>query len=144
MPVLLGVPRSAPQGQEALPVVRQADLVRSGPDGLTHLLQEADLPVLEEAWQEHYAKQVAEEAIASNREAARMTMESLRSYAEVGVDEVEVLGADDEDTCPACRAARLRGRYRLEHAPSIPVVGCSNEICRCSLAPIVAAGSGGG
>lgn len=81
-----------PKAKKRCPSCGKPIWVRSGPDGLTYLRQEAALPVLEEAWQEHHAKQVAEEAIASNREAARMTMESLRSYAEFGVEEVEVLG----------------------------------------------------
>jgi hypothetical protein len=126
-----------PKAKKRCPSCGQTIWVRSGPDGMTYLLQEADRPVLEEAWQEHYAKLAAEEAIASNREAARMTLESLRSYAEAGVEEVEFAGGDDEEACPACRAARRRGRCRIEDAPTIPVVGCSNEICRCSLTPVV-------
>lgn len=126
-----------PKAKKRCPSCGQPLWVRSGPDGLTYLLQETDLPVLEGAWQEHHAKLVAEEAFASNLEAARMTLESFRSYAESGVEEVELQGGDDEEACAACRVARRHGRYRLEHAPAIPIVGCTNEICRCSLTPVI-------
>ena len=126
-----------PKAKKRCPSCGQSIWVRSGPDGLRYLLQEVDLRVLEEAWQEHYAKLAAEEAAKINRGATEMTLESLRSYAEAGVEEVELLGADDQEACAACRAARRRGRYRLEHAPMIPVAGCTNEICRCSLTPVV-------
>lgn len=39
-----------------------------------------------------------------------------------------------EDACPACQ--QVRGSYPLDHAPRLPVKGCSNpQGCRCFYVP---------
>jgi hypothetical protein len=43
----------------------QSIYVRSGPDGMTYLLQEVDLPILEEAWGEYRARQEYKEKVAA-------------------------------------------------------------------------------
>lgn len=42
-----------PKAKERCPACGLPIHVRSGPDGYTYLLQERDLPVLEQAWAEH-------------------------------------------------------------------------------------------
>jgi hypothetical protein len=74
------------------------------------------------------------EAARLNREAARLSREALRSYAEASIRRVEIDGADD--ACSACAAVGGR-TFALSAAPSIPVPGCTNEICRCDYLPVV-------
>jgi hypothetical protein len=41
-----------------------------------------------------------------------------------------------EDACPACQA--IQGTYPKDHAPKLPVEGCSHENgCRCFYQPLL-------
>ena len=46
-----------PRAKKRCPSCRESIYVRSGPDGLTYLLQEADLPTLQAAWGEYHEQQ---------------------------------------------------------------------------------------
>lgn len=55
----------------------------------------------------------------------RMQENSRISYVRVVVS---------EDCCPACR--EVQGAYAKEHAPKLPVEGCSHPLgCRCHYQP---------
>ena len=130
-----GVPLDPPpKAKKRCPSCGQPIYVRSGPDGVRYLLQEGDLATMEALWAEFNEQRDAEAALVHNREAARVSAESLRSYRELGVPIVEMIGSDD--SCLACAAVNGR-RFALANAPAIPVPGCSNEICRCDYLPIV-------
>jgi len=109
--------------------------VRTGPDGQRHLLREADLDAHQATWDAHHAAQADRRADELNRDAARMSRESLASYADLGARGVQVFGSDDADACRACRAVSGR-RYPLDQAPPIPIPGCTNDICRCDYLPL--------
>jgi hypothetical protein len=46
-----------PKAKAHCPSCGQTVWVRSGPDGLRYLLQEADLPVLEQAWEDYHSSE---------------------------------------------------------------------------------------
>ena len=107
------------------------------PDGLRYLLQEVDLPVLEAAWAEHYDAIARAEADTLNREATRMTRETLRGYREAGLGSVQLLAADDCDLCTP-----LDGRvFMINDAPPIPLPGCPSvaegDVCPCDYVPVI-------
>ena len=126
-----------PKARKRCPACGEPIYVRGGPDGLTYLLQTADLPVLERAWEEHYERLARAEAAKINRGAARMTREALRRYREAGVGSVLLYAADD---CAVCTP--LGGRtFLIDDAPPIPMPGCPNvadgDVCPCDYAPVV-------
>ncbi len=104
--------------------------VRGGPDGLTYLLREADLAVLDQAWQEaddaRRREQIAS-AVARGRASYDATIAEAR---ELGIEEVEYLVADH--ACPVCRRLSRR-TMDLSVAPPLPIAGCRNEVCRCDV-----------
>jgi NMD protein affecting ribosome stability and mRNA decay len=104
--------------------------VRGGPDGLTYLLQEADLPVLEQAWQE--ADDAAhQELIASSVARGRAAYESAIAEArKLGVQQVEYLV--DDHACAMCQRLSRR-TVDIAVAPRLPIAGCRNEFCRCDI-----------
>ena len=104
-----------PKAKKRCPSCGQPIYVRSGPDGVRYLLQEADLATIEALWLEFAEQRDAEAALALNREAARVSAESLRSYREFGVPLVEMIGPDD--SCAACAAVNGR-RFALADAPA--------------------------
>ncbi len=110
-----------------MPAARPALWVRSGPHGLTYLLQEADSQILAAAWQEHddaTAREYIENANRLGRESYERTVGECR---ESGMTEVEYLVADD--ACSVCQL--LAGRtFGLGVAPSFPIAGCRSEFCR--------------
>jgi hypothetical protein len=126
-----------PKAKKRCPACGQSIYVRSGPDGVRYLLQEIDLPVLEEAWAEDHDAIARTEAARMNREAARMTREALRQYREFGVGSVLLYAADD---CVICTP--LGGKtFLIDDAPPIPMPGCPNvadgDVCPCDYAPVV-------
>ena len=150
-----------PRAKKRCPSCGQPIYVQSGPDGLTYLLQEVDLPVFEAAWAEHREADARAEgarvfaAARAEREAewARYNESQDRAKAAIdrttagrrrrhaaamaaaGVTHVKVLIS--ADACPACRAA-ARYRHRLDTAPSLPIEGCTSAICRCGYLPVPA------
>jgi NMD protein affecting ribosome stability and mRNA decay len=104
--------------------------VRGGPDGLTYLLQEVDLPVLEQAWQEADDAR-HREAIAEATARGRASFEAAIAEArELGIAEVEYLVADH--ACAVCQRLSRR-TMDVGVAPPLPIAGCRNELCRCEV-----------
>lgn len=122
-----------PKAKKRCPSCGEAIYVRSGPDGIRHLLREADLAALEAQWADHYERIAAAEDVETNAMAAEFSRVALAGYAERGVREVELIGA--EDPCPAC-AALMGRRIAIAAAPALPVPGCSFGICRCDWVPV--------
>jgi hypothetical protein len=119
-----------PKLKKACPACRRFVWVRSGPDGLRHLLRDVDLEAHEASWIAHLETRDAAEL---NAEARRVTESSLVDYARMGVL-VSLSAADD--ACPACRT--LDGRtFDPRSAPAAPIRGCVNLICRCFYTPVV-------
>lgn len=119
-----------PEAHTSCPACGATIWVRSGPDGLTYLLQEGDLPVLEQAWQEahdaEHREQIAS-AIARGREAYESTIAAAR---ELGIEKVEYLVADD--ACAVCRRLSRR-TCDVGVAPPLPIADCRREVCRCDI-----------
>ncbi|MHB8399940.1 MAG: structural protein [Candidatus Limnocylindrales bacterium] len=122
-----------PKAKKRCPSCGGPIYVRSGPDGVRYLLQETDLTTMEALWAEFDDQRDSETALAHNREAARISAKSLRSYGDLGVATIEMLGS--KDSCPACAALDGR-RFTLADAPAVPVPGCTNEVCRCDYSPV--------
>lgn len=57
---------------------------------------------------------------------------NMKLYKESGVKNVEILGVDDANTCPACR--KISGKkYNIDKVPELPNPHCTSEIgCRCT------------
>ena len=111
-----------PRARKRCPSCGESIYVRSAPDGLTHLLREADLPVIEQAWTAWHDEKAAAEASGINRNAASSAAAALRDYGGLGVATVDWISSDD--ACPACKANAGR-RFPIDSVPAIPVVGCS-------------------
>lgn len=122
-----------PKAKKKCPQCGQPMYVRSGPDGLTYLLREADLEAHEQRWVDYHDEQGDREDARINAAAAALTAESLARMAEFGA---KAQFSAMPDACPACRA--LNGRvFEPQAAPPIPVPGCANEICRCDYSPLL-------
>jgi hypothetical protein len=95
--------------------------VRTGPDGLRYLLQEVDLPAMEQAWAEFRVQQKATGALAAQ----------LEQYRRQGT-RVEILPHDD--ACVECR--RFLGQiFDPRAVPALPYDRCRNAFCRCDYLP---------
>ena len=119
-----------PAAPEDCPACGATIWVRGGPDGLTYLLQETDLPILEQAWQEAddtRDREAIAEAAARGRAAYEAAIAEAR---ELGVAAVEYLAA--EDACAACQRLSRR-TMDISVAPPLPIAGCRNELCRCEI-----------
>ena len=123
-----------PRAKKRCPSCGEMVWVRAGPDGRRYILREVDLAAHEARWDDEMDRRAAAEDARISREAARLAAEALRSYADGGIQEVEMFGA--EDACPACAAVAGR-RYVISAAPRIPVPGCGNEICRCDYVAVI-------
>lgn len=122
-----------PKAKKRCPACGETVYVRSGPDGLRHILRDADLAAHEATWAAYQEARERSEAAEAATEAGRTIAANLREYAALGVL-AELVAAGD--ACPACLA--LNGRlFDPSAAPSIPVAGCVNELCRCDYAPRV-------
>ena len=126
-----------PKAKKKCPSCRQPIFVRLGPDGYTYLLEEADLPVLEEAWGEFHEAQSAAAAAEANREATRLTAEALDAYRALGVASVQLVAEED---CDACWP--LDGKViPIAKAKPIPLSGCDRvkdgDVCPCDWSPVV-------
>ena len=127
-----------PKAKKRCPSCGQPIWVRSGPDGLTYLLQEVDLPILEQAWQEVWDKkhdaedrEFIAQADALGRESYERTIADAR---ECGFTHVEYMVSDD--ACAECRS--LSGRpVDIRVAPPLPIANCQNEFCRCGVVAVV-------
>jgi hypothetical protein len=111
--------------------------VRLGPDGYTYLLEEIDLPVLEEAWGEFHVAQTAAAAAQANLEATRLTTEALETYRTLGVAAVRLVA---EEGCDACWP--LAGKViPIANAMPMPLPGCDRvkdgDVCPCEWSPVV-------
>jgi hypothetical protein len=87
---------------------------------------------MEARWAAYNDAQAGTQAELINMQAAMTSSAALRSYAQWNVAEIDLYVQDD--ACPACRSAS--GRYAIGAAPTIPIVGCANDICRCDYLPI--------
>lgn len=59
-------------------------------------------------------------------------LRNMGQYEKAGVKTVEVLGAGDDNTCPACREISGK-KYKLAKVPELPNPSCTCEIgCRCT------------
>jgi hypothetical protein len=123
-----------PMANKKCPACGRPIYVRSGPDGFRYLLQDIDLAAKDALWAEFDEQRADEAAVADNREAARLTGEALRSYSEAGLSSIGIIGA--AGPCPACAAVAGR-QFAIADAPTIPIPGCSNEICRCDYLPVI-------
>lgn len=78
-----------------------------------------------------------------NDSAARMLLfnsqhkETLKGYAESGVQYVEILAANDSNSCESCK--KLSGqRFKLGRVPELPNPNCTYKLgCRCVYLPCV-------
>jgi hypothetical protein len=121
-----------PLAKKRCPTCRQPIFVRSGPDGLRYLLQEGDLPVLEQAWVEHYEAQEKARSEEGESQAAQTLVETLVEYQQLGV-RVEIM--TDEHSCAECR--KFRGHvFDPRAAPVLPYARCRNDACRCDYLPV--------
>ena len=121
-----------PKAKKRCPSCGQSIWVRSGPDGLTYLLQEADFPALEAVWQDHHETAERNAIEHRNRFARESYDATISACKEFGVEEVEYLVSDD--ACAVCRP--LAGRYfDWRAAPPLPRAGCRSEFCRCDVTP---------
>jgi hypothetical protein len=124
-----------PKAKKKCPSCGQAVYVRGGPDDVRYLLREADIAAHDARWEGHQGAVAGAAAMTIRSEAARMTRDSLASYAAHGVRFVDLTPALP-DACPACQAMAGR-RFALEDAPPIPIRECSNDVCRCDYLPVV-------
>ncbi len=119
-----------PEARQDCPACGATIWVRGGPDGLMYLLQEVDLAVLEQAWQEADDAE-HQELIANAVARGRASYETAIAEArELGIAEVEYLV--DEHACPVCRRLS-RHTVDVSVAPPLPIAGCRNELCRCDV-----------
>ena len=88
----------------------------------------------EAEWSEYEEAQVRAVA-AINRTIAERRRRDAAAMGAAGVTHVKVLTS--AGACVACRAA-ARYRHRLDTAPSLPIDGCTSEICRCGYLPVPA------
>lgn len=59
-------------------------------------------------------------------------LQDVMRYKEAGVKTVEILCADDANTCPSCKTISGK-KYRIHKAPELPNPDCTCEIgCRCT------------
>jgi hypothetical protein len=59
-------------------------------------------------------------------------LRNMDQYKKAGVKTVEVLGAGDDNTCPACQEISGK-KYKLDKVPELPNPNCTCEIgCRCT------------
>jgi hypothetical protein len=97
-------------------------------------LREVDLEAHQARWDAESDREADEEAARINREAARLSALTLRSYQDAGVLAIEMFGADGP--CSACSGVNGR-RFSISDVPPIPIPGCRNEICRCDYLPVL-------
>lgn len=65
-------------------------------------------------------------------EVARIqSAEQMRNYRRTGVELYEIVTADDDLVCAACRAAAASGPYRVGGKQKVPVKHCRS--CRCTM-----------
>ena len=122
-----------PRAKKQCPACRRSIYVRSGPDGIRYLLQEVDLPVLEQAWAEFREERMRTELAERNTRAAEILSASLRQYREDGI-RVQIL--TDETSCAECR--KFAGHiFDPRTVPLLPYERCRNEFCRCDNLPVV-------
>lgn len=76
--------------------------------------------------------------VAESKETKRIYNESsLQSYKKSGVViGVEILCADDNRTCAACREVSGK-RFSLEETPILPYEKCSSDSCRCTYIAVI-------
>lgn len=129
-----------PKAKKRCPSCGQSVYVRSGPDGIRNLLREVDLPPMAARWDAYQENRADEAAATINVEAAALSQASLQSLHDAGVKVVE-MSESMPDACPTCRALAGR-RYPIQRAPTIPVPGCTNDICRCDYLPVVGGQAG--
>lgn len=122
-----------PKAKKKCPTCGQPIYVRSGPNGMRYLLREADLDAHQTRWDAYYDARGEVEDAEHNRDAAKLTAESVAYYRAHGIIWVMVYRSDD--ACPACAA--IPRECAIDDAPPIPVPGCSNGICRCVISPLV-------
>ena len=127
-----------PKAKKRCPSCGESIWVRSGPDGLTYLLQEVDLPILEQAWQEVWDKKhdaEDREFIAQSDALGRESYErTITDARESGFTHVEYIVSDD--ACAECRP--LLGRpFDIRVAPPLPIANCRNEFCRCDVVAVI-------
>jgi hypothetical protein len=108
--------------------------VRGAPDGRRYLLAEGDLAAHEDRWDEHWRAKERQEAAQHNAEVAENSRRQLAEYASLEAVGVEILAGGGCATC----AAHDRRKYRLKDAPPLPIPGCTELICRCDYAPLIA------
>jgi hypothetical protein len=121
-----------PKAKKRCPDCGQPIYVRSGPDGVRYLLQEADLPTMEALWDEERERRWIVEKAQRDIDMARVSSASLRSYRGAGLVFIEMLAED----CPVC-AAYAGKRIAIAEAPPIPVPGCTGQLCTCDYMPVV-------
>ena len=126
-----------PKAEKKCPSCGRPIFVRLGPDGYTYLLQEIDLPVLQEAWGEFHEAQAAAAAEEANQEVTRLTAAALDAYRALGVASVQLVA---EDECAACSS--LDGKViAIAKAMPIPLPGCERlkegDVCPCEWSPVV-------
>ena len=121
-----------PEVQADCPACRTTIVVRTCPEGVHHLLTDADIEAFEDDWDAIHATRRREDAQRRNAVALQARRAALASYIELGISHVELRTA--RGACAACVAAAAVP-YRARSAPALPIAGCERDLCHCVYAP---------
>jgi hypothetical protein len=121
-----------PDAQADCPACRATIRVRTCPEGVHHLLTDADIEAFDGDWEAIHATRRREEAQRRNAMALQARRAALASYIELGISHVELRTA--RGACAVCVAAAAVP-YRSRSAPDLPIAGCERDLCHCIYAP---------
>ena len=126
-----------PRAKKKCRSCQQPIFVRLGPAGYTYLLQEIDLPVLQEAWGEFHGAQAAAAVAEANRAATELTAAALETYRALGIAKVQLVAEEDCDVCWPLDGKAIP----IAKATPIPLSGCERlkegDVCPCDWSPVV-------
>jgi hypothetical protein len=121
-----------PETQADCPACRATVRVRTCPEGVHHLLTDADIEAFDSDWDAIHAARRREEAQRRNAVALQARRAALASYIELGISHVEL--RTTRGACAVCLAAAAVP-YRARSAPELPIAGCERDLCHCVYAP---------
>lgn len=124
--------RDLPDAMADCPACGSTIHVLTCPEGVRHLLTDADVVAFDDDWDALHATRRREEAQRRNAAALQARRAALASYGELGVRLVDL--RTRPGACAACLAVAERP-YRPRAAPALPIAGCEHDICRCDYAP---------
>ncbi len=121
-----------PETEADCPACHAAIRVRTCPEGVHHLLTDADIEAFDSDWEAIHAARRREEAQRRNALALQARRAALASFIELGISHVELRTA--RGACAVCIAAAAVP-YRARSAPELPIAGCERDLCHCVYAP---------